>query len=94
MFIFSAAVDSKEAASWYLKILSLFNFVMWLDSMVATSEGNIKLIVGPEGSIINTANIALLIDYRLLCCLLFAEHAMEVKKNSVKIKSSRNVIPM
>ena len=68
----------KQAASWYLKILSLFNFAMWLDSMVTTYDGNIKMIFGQGWSIINTANIALLIDYRLLCCLLFAEHAMEV----------------
>ena len=69
----------KEAASWYLKIVSLFNFTMWLDSMVTNSDGNIKKFFGQSFSIIDTANTALLIDYRLLCCLLFAEHALEVR---------------
>ena len=69
----------KEGATWYLKIVSLFNYTMWLDSMVQTSDENIKMMFGQGWSAINTANIALLIDYRLLCCLLFAEHAVEVR---------------
>ena len=72
--------QKKIAASWYLKIISFFNFVMWLDSIVFARNGNVYLEVmfGKGISMFIFALSALLIDYHLLCCLLFAEHAIEI----------------
>ncbi|XP_057302564.1 uncharacterized protein LOC130636749 [Hydractinia symbiolongicarpus] len=68
-------------ASWYLKIVALFNFSMWLDSiMTADLQGDhfIKSILSDSYSIFSSGYAALLIDYRLLCCILFVEHAIKI----------------
>ena len=52
---------------------------MWMHSMVNTGEKAVAKMFGKGFSIIGTADDALLIDYRLLCCLLFAEHSLQVK---------------
>lgn len=67
-------------ASLYLKIVSYFNFVMWLDSMMMGHKGNpfLEKTFGKGFSIVAFALSALLIDYHLLCCLIFAEHSIEV----------------
>lgn len=70
--------DKKEGGKWYLRILSLFNFAMWLDAMISTNNESIEHIFGKGFSVISTAMVALLIDYHLLCCMVFAEHSMEV----------------
>ena len=70
--------NKKQGASWYLRIVSLFNYGMWLHSMTKTEEKIVDKMFGKGISIISIATVALLIDYRLLCCLMFAEHSMEV----------------
>ena len=71
---------------------------MWLDSIMTAAEGT-KFITqmfnihktNKTGSnisrglhILGAANSALIVDYRLLCCLLFAEHALEIDFPSVE----------
>ncbi|XP_057293890.1 uncharacterized protein LOC130622446 [Hydractinia symbiolongicarpus] len=74
------ARDKKLGAAWYLVVLSFFNFAMWLDSIMTSHDGNLYIeeLFGKGFSIITSACNALLIDYRLFCCLLFAEHALEI----------------
>ena len=75
-----ARADLRMACSWLLKIISFFNFAFWIDS-IATSHSDNDWVVGLFGngfSIVKSAYNALLIDYRLLCCLLFLEHALEL----------------
>ena len=75
----------KENAPFYFKVLSFYNFVMWLDSMV-NSDSDLDFtkaaqLYGPAFTMIETIYKALLIDYRLLCSLLFLEHALEIQED-------------
>ena len=72
----------RGGASWYLKIISLFNFSMWTISVVDGNKGMQQyintLLDGGFGSVLSAVYAALIIDYRLLCCFLFAELAFKV----------------
>ena len=75
----------KESTPFYFKVLSFYNFVMWLDSMV-NSDSDVDFTkaaqsYGPWFPAIETIYKALLIDYRLLCSLLFLEHALEIQED-------------
>ena len=70
-----------ENARFYLKVLAFFNFIQWVDSQV---NGDSDVETSGEQSIYKawfdvfvTFYKALIIDYRLLCSLLFLEHALE-----------------
>ena len=81
--------DLRMACSWLLKIISFFNFAFWIDS-VATSHSDNDWVVSLFGSgfsIVKSAYNALLIDYRLLCCLLFLEHALEL----TEVRTNRHI---
>lgn len=69
-------------AKFYFKILAFYNFEAWFDSVVNT-DSDLKLATALETygnafESIETVYKALLIDYRLLCAVLFLEHALEV----------------
>ena len=68
------------ACAWLLKIISFFNFAFWIDSIVTSNYDNVWAVhlFGQGFSIVKAAYNALLIDYRLLCCLVFLEHALEL----------------
>ena len=72
--------DLCMACSWLLKIISFFNFAFWIDSIVTSNYDNAWAVhlFGHGFSIVKAAYNALLIDYRLLCCLVFLEHALEL----------------
>lgn len=74
----------RMGCSWFFKILSLLNFAFWIDSIVTTQQDNqyIQDMFGKEFSIIKTSFNALIIDYRLLCSMLFLEHALEIEESS------------
>ena len=72
----------KENAQFYFRTLSFFNLVEWVDSQV-----NVNSDVGLSGidkevdgwfSACTDLYTALIIDYRLLCSLLFLEHSVDV----------------
>ena len=75
-----APSDMKMGCSWLLKIISFFNFAFWIDSIVTSRADNkfVENVFGDGFSIIKSAYNALLIDYSLLCCLLFLEHSLEL----------------
>ena len=84
-----ARADLRMACSWLLKIMSFFNFAFWIDS-IATSRTDNEWVVGLFGkgfSIVKAAYNALLIDYRLLCCLLFLEHSLEL----TEVRTNRRI---
>ena len=70
-----------NGASFYLKIIAIFNFSMWLQSI---ADGNTTMnryflpIIKSSASVVSSVYAALLIDYRLLCFLLYIELAIEV----------------
>ena len=69
------------AAQWYFQILSMLNFILWEDSILTTHADDeySKTLYGNGFSIVKAAYNSLLIDYRLMCCLIFLEHAVEIK---------------
>ncbi|XP_031571763.1 uncharacterized protein LOC116305900 [Actinia tenebrosa] len=71
----------RMGCSWFLKTISLLNFAMWIDSIVTTHTDNAFAmeLFGKGFSIVKSAYNALLIDYRLLCSLLFLEHVFELE---------------
>ena len=71
----------EENAKFYFKILSFFNLVEWVDSQV-NEDSDVKLsgaeeIYGDWFAVFTMFYKALIIDYRLLCSLLFLEHSLE-----------------
>ena len=71
----------KENAQFYFKILSFFNLVEWVDSQVNEDSdvqlSEVKQIYGAWFDVFAMFYKALIIDYRLLCSLLFLEHSLE-----------------
>ena len=74
-----------ENARFYFRILSFFNLIEWVDSQV-NLDSDIQLSQGPitgdpSGwfNVLTVLYKALIIDYRLLCCLLFLEHSIELQ---------------
>ena len=70
-----------ENAKFYLKVLAFFNFIEWVDSQV-NGDSDVKTsgeqrVYGAWFDVFVTFYKALIIDYRLLCSLLFLEHALE-----------------
>ncbi|XP_015755158.1 PREDICTED: uncharacterized protein LOC107334700 [Acropora digitifera] len=70
-----------ENAKFYLKVLAFFNFIEWVDSQVNedsdVESSGAKLVYKHWFDVFITFYKALIIDYRLLCSLLFLEHALE-----------------
>ncbi|XP_057304633.1 uncharacterized protein LOC130641713 [Hydractinia symbiolongicarpus] len=74
--------NKKCGASWFFKIMALFNFSMWMQSIIE-AEKDFEVPLKEKFfldilTVIGSTYSALMIDYRLLCCLLFLEHAYEI----------------
>ena len=69
------------ATKWYFQILSLMNFILWEGSILTAHQDDeyLHAAYGKWISIWKTLYNAFLIDYRLMCCLVFLEHSVEVK---------------
>lgn len=72
--------DMRMGCSWLMKIISVFNFAFWIDWIVTAQSDNefVVHLFGNGFSVVKAAYNALLIDYRLLCGLLFLEHSLEL----------------
>ena len=70
------------ASKWYFQVLSLFNFILWEESILTVHKDDeyMKLMYGNWTSMLKGLYNALLIDYRLMCCLIFLENSIEVKE--------------
>ncbi|XP_078365456.1 uncharacterized protein LOC144649749 isoform X2 [Oculina patagonica] len=71
----------KENAQFYFKTLAFYNFIEWVDAQVNEDSdvqlSHTKLMYGPWFEVFAVFYKALIIDYRLLCSLLFLEHSLE-----------------
>ncbi|XP_066918628.1 uncharacterized protein [Clytia hemisphaerica] len=70
-------------ASWYYKTIALINFILWVESIEVTKDRQtiyMEKILKGGYSIFAKAYTALIVDYRLICCILFVEHAFEIDK--------------
>ena len=80
-----ARVEYRENARFYFRIISFFNLIEWVDSQVNV-DSDIELCGSIPEKLARWFNIlavlykALIIDYRLLCCLLFLENSMEISE--------------
>ncbi|XP_068695820.1 uncharacterized protein [Montipora foliosa] len=79
----------KENASFYFKVLAFYNFVDWVDSQVNLESGvdmeGTKEFYGQWFGFLFKLYEALLIDYRLLCSLLFLEHSFQVQHETENV---------
>lgn len=74
-------VKNKHGASLFLKVIAVYNFAMWLQSITDgenTMQEYLKDILEGTSTVVASVYAALTTDYRLLCFLLFAELAIEV----------------
>ena len=80
------------ASQWYFAVLSLYNFIMWDDSILTShlDDSYSKQLYGNGFTIFKATYNSLLIDYRLMCCLLFVEHAVEISQQALVIQSNSN----
>lgn len=75
------AHNRHQGASWFLKIMALFNFAMYLHAIVegsATMSHSMKPVLAAGASVVSAVYGSLVVDYRLLCLLLYIELALEV----------------
>ena len=78
----------KENAQFYFRLLSFFNLIEWVDSQVNV-ENDVRL-TGIEHELdswfyaFTHLYEALIIDYRLLCSLLFLEHSVGVTEVQIQ----------
>lgn len=76
-------VEYRRDAQFYFRIMSFYNLMEWVDSQVNV-DSDVKL-TGVKQKLDSWFDVftdlykALIIDYRLLCCLLFLEHSLEIQ---------------
>ena len=91
--------EYKDNAEFYFRLLSFFNLIEWIDAQV--NGDNDVLLSGPiieklDGwlAVFIVLYKALIIDYRLLCSLLFLEHSIEIATDDhVAAENHRNEAP-
>ena len=72
----------KTEAAWFLRALSLFNFLLWLNDLLNLSSSNdrhLKKVLG--GGLYTTASViydSIVVEYRLLFSMLFLEQSLEI----------------
>jgi len=90
----------KENAQFYFRTLSFFNLIEWVDSQVnVNSDVRLSGIAKEVDGWFNAFTdlyTALIIDYRLLCSLLFLEHSVDVietehNNNNNEIEEADNI---
>ena len=73
----------EENVEFYFRLLSFFNFIQWIDTQVNTENdihlSGIKRDLSSLSDVFTSLYEALIIDYRLMCALLFLEHSFEVQ---------------
>ncbi|KAK3753772.1 hypothetical protein QZH41_014232 [Actinostola sp. cb2023] len=69
-------------AQFYFKVMSIYNAVLWLDSLVNVEAdlvlAKVEEDASPWVSIFGTVYKAFIIDYRMLFSLMFLEHSLEL----------------
>ena len=83
----SRVCDSYRGnAQFYFKVLAFFNFMQWVDAQVNLDKrvhvNRARAVYGEWFKVLYGLYQALLIDYRLLCSLLFLEHSIQVKNET------------
>ena len=83
---FKVRESYRENARFYFEVLAFFNFIDWLDTQTTLDTGfdvdQAKQFYGEWFGFLYKLYKALLIDYRLLCSLLFLEHSFQVQNET------------
>ena len=72
----------RTEAAWFLRALSLFNFLLWLNDLLNLSSSNdrhLEKVLG--GGLYTTASVtydSIVVEYRLLFSMLFLEQSLEI----------------
>lgn len=89
--------EYKDNAEFYLRLLSFFNLIEWIDAQV-NGDNDVLLsrpiIANLDGwlAVLIVLYKALIIDYRLLCSLLFLEHSLEIAtEDHVAAENQQNI---
>ena len=78
--------EFKENAKFYFRIISFFNLIEWVDAQVNVDADLLLSGIYDKSypgwsDVLKVVYKTLIIDYRLLCCLLFLEHSLEIEDN-------------
>ena len=73
----------RENAQFYFKILAFFNFIQWVDTQVNVESdfhlNEARKMYGGWFDVLKAMYTGLMIDFRLLCSLLFLEHSIQIQ---------------
>ena len=87
---FRVRESCRENARFYFEVLAFFNFIDWLGTQTTLDPGfdveQSKKFYGKWFGFLYSIYKALLIDYRLLCSLLFLEHSIRVQNEIVDVE--------
>ena len=76
----------KENAQFYFKILAFFNFIQWVDTQVNVESdfhmNEARVVYGGWFDVLKALYTGLMIDFRLLCSLLFLEHSIQIQSET------------
>ena len=76
--------EFRQNAQFYFRIISFFNLIEWVDAQVNVDADLLLSGIYDKSypgwsDVLIVVYKALIIDYRLLCCLLFLEHSLEIE---------------
>ena len=87
---FRVRESCRENARFYFEVLAFFNFIDWLNTQATLNTGfdveQAKNFYGEWFGFLFRIYKALLIDYRLLCSLLFLEHSIQVQNETADVE--------
>ena len=83
---FKVRESCRENARFYFEVLAFFNFIDWLNTQATLNTAfdveQAENFYGKWFGFLYRLYKALLIDYRLLCSLLFLEHSIQVQNET------------
>lgn len=83
----------RENAQFYFKILAFFNFIQWVDTQVNVQSdfhlNEARAVYGGWFDVLKAMYTGLIIDFRLLCSLLFLEHSIKIQSETSDGDSER-----
>ena len=83
---FKVRESYRENARFYFEVLAFFNFIDWLNTQATLNTAfdveQAENFYGKWFGFLYRLYKALLIDYRLLCSLLFLEHSIQVQNET------------
>lgn len=81
-----ACESYRENAQFYFKILAFFNFIQWVDTQVNVESdfhlNQARAVYGGWFDVLKAMYTGLMIDFRLLCSLLFLEHSIQFQSET------------